>query len=396
VNFQDLISPVAQGQFFSEYWERQHLYVKRTTPDYYARLLTLDNLDEAFGTNSMHQGDCRIAKQIAVTAVHECLFSEPPTMRTRVDPAKIHALLTSGSTIIIEGLHRWHTPLNQLCHSIFQEINHHSQCNVYVTPPETYGFGPHFDTHDVLILQLHNRKRWKLYPFEIELPLASQARPLENFPTSPSHEIVLEPGDVLYVPRGMVHDADTLDGTSVHITLGIFFHTWHDFVTDALAIASATNLSLRRSLPPGFLRHSLDSVSESVDEIMSAIKTAVVTELRTHTGASAFRKRAVPCHTIGLFANAIRSESVTLDSVLAHSTSHQYDAQIINGNAILSAGDTQLSFPVDAYEVIEFVVKSPTFGVRDLPLLDAGSQLTVAKRLMKEGFVRLINSENGI
>ena len=40
-----------------------------------------------------------------------------------------------------------------------------------------------------------------------------------------SQYVTLEPGDVLYVPRGWLHSATALGGVSVHLTIGV--HVWH-------------------------------------------------------------------------------------------------------------------------------------------------------------------------
>lgn len=97
---------------------------------------------------------------------------------------------------------------------------------------------PHFDFDDVLALQVFGRKQWVLYPgsSQFESPCyndkewARQHRWMEP----PMHDaitkslsggpVVIEmcPGDVLHVPRGMVHHTEALgDAGSMHITLGI-------------------------------------------------------------------------------------------------------------------------------------------------------------------------------
>ncbi len=67
------------------------------------------------------------------------------------------------------------------------------------------GVGPHFDSYDVFLLQVHGKRRWRIG----RLP-DPQLRPdvplkiLTNF--KPEQEWVLEPGDMLYLPPGWAHD----------------------------------------------------------------------------------------------------------------------------------------------------------------------------------------------
>lgn len=48
--------------------------------------------------------------------------------------------------------------------SVLQEYFH--SCvgsNVYLTPPGTQGFAPHYDDIEAFVLQLEGKKRWRLY-----------------------------------------------------------------------------------------------------------------------------------------------------------------------------------------------------------------------------------------
>lgn len=68
------------------------------------------------------------------------------------------------------------------------------------------GVGPHVDSYDVFLLQLHGQRRWSVGPVESPprlrpgLPL----RILRGF--EPSDVWLLQPGDLLYLPPGWGHD----------------------------------------------------------------------------------------------------------------------------------------------------------------------------------------------
>lgn len=72
------------------------------------------------------------------------------------------------------------------------------------------GVGPHVDSYDVFLIQAHGRRRWRL----------ARARPFALVPGAPlkliagfraDEEMVLEPGDLLYLPPGWGHDGIALD-----------------------------------------------------------------------------------------------------------------------------------------------------------------------------------------
>lgn len=67
------------------------------------------------------------------------------------------------------------------------------------------GVGPHLDSYDVFLIQVHGRRRWRIGrpgsdAFVPGLPL----KILQRF--EPEQEWVLEPGDMLYLPPRWAHD----------------------------------------------------------------------------------------------------------------------------------------------------------------------------------------------
>ena len=101
----------------------------------------------------------------------------------------------------------------KLCAGLQEFFGCFTGSNVYLTPPSTQGFAPHYDDVEVFMLQVEGRKRWKIYPnFDNkELPRVSS----KNFhPNEVKQEMaiyeILQPGDVLYVPRGWVHQGECL------------------------------------------------------------------------------------------------------------------------------------------------------------------------------------------
>lgn len=149
--------------------------------------------------------------------------------------------------------------------------------NVYVTPVDCQGFAPHFDDIDAFICQVSGRKRWRVYkPRTDGLDLLPRHSSVdfsrdEMKDTDLAIDAVLEPGDMLYLPRGTIHEARCVQGKdenqkdrdspSVHVTISMFQKwTWADLLAESasMAIRSAANqdLHLRRTLPLRFGRFS--------------------------------------------------------------------------------------------------------------------------------------------
>jgi 50S ribosomal protein L16 3-hydroxylase len=67
------------------------------------------------------------------------------------------------------------------------------------------GVGPHYDSYDVFLLQVHGSRRWRIgrlrdATLQPDVPL----KILQHF--EPEEEWVLEPGDMLYLPPQWAHD----------------------------------------------------------------------------------------------------------------------------------------------------------------------------------------------
>lgn len=130
--------------------------------------------------------------------------------------------------------------------------------NVYLTPPNSQGFAPHYDDIEAFVLQIEGKKLWKLYAPRTEnefLPRVSSGNFKPDEIGKPILERTLEAGDLMYFPRGTIHQAQTVPGHhSLHITLSVYQKTSFGdlleiLVPQALEKAINSDIELRRGLP---------------------------------------------------------------------------------------------------------------------------------------------------
>jgi hypothetical protein len=139
-----------------------------------------------------------------------------------VDPVLVRALWSEGSTVVVESSQRFIRESSLLACALAVETRCPAQANLYLTPAESQGFGAHADAHDVLIFQLAGRKAWTLGERVADEELATRRHRAADRTITNGTEVVMEVGDVLYIPRGIVHQAKATDlGPSTHLTLGI-------------------------------------------------------------------------------------------------------------------------------------------------------------------------------
>jgi lysine-specific demethylase/histidyl-hydroxylase NO66 len=77
----------------------------------------------------------------------------------------------------------------------------------------TQGFAPHWDDIEAFVLQLEGKKRWQVYAPRSEeetLPRYSSRDLSTEELGEPVLDVTLEPGDLLYFPRGWVRLSVTM------------------------------------------------------------------------------------------------------------------------------------------------------------------------------------------
>jgi len=109
----------------------------------------------------------------------------------------------------------------------------------------------------VFILQLAGVKDWRLHGSAGALPLPGTVEEQAVAPDQlgpPIAECQLADGDLLYLPRGHVHEALTAAESSLHLTVGLHVTRWADLLGAAIAEAAERDVALREAVPPDWLR----------------------------------------------------------------------------------------------------------------------------------------------
>ena len=255
---QYLIGPIAGSEFFASFHEKLALHCTHGDALRYAELLSFDRIDEIISTTELPPASVQMAR------------SKPPITRSNftfsngnIDRGALIRHFQQGATIILPQLHLADELLAQFCNALEQRFSTPVQTNIYLTPPNSQGFNTHYDDHDVFIMQVAGRKHWKLYQKPISNPYRGENfRPGVYEPGEPKHEFLLEAGDCVYIPRGLMHDA-IADGEapSLHITVGMIGKNWADLMLEALSEVALREPEFRRSLPPGFAGSEFDRAS---------------------------------------------------------------------------------------------------------------------------------------
>jgi ribosomal protein L16 Arg81 hydroxylase len=380
-----LISPVSKKEFFEQYWEKRPLVVRRQQRYYFDRLLSLEEVDRVLTTLDRRYPD--ICLKNAATRV----TPEDYTLAGgALDVARLYQLFQQGSTITLAYLDTVIPALTLFCRGLEREFSCPFQTNVYLTPPDAQGAAPHYDTHDVFVLQVTGSKQWTIFGTPVESPLPGQDfDPQAHELGAPTLEFQLNAGDVAYIPRGIGHEARSTDTLSLHITTGVLRYTWADLLLECVAHASLLDPAFRKALPPGFARPDFDS-SDARETLRSLLERAA--------NGSSFDAaldyfvdkfmRSCPPVLEGQMRQLAALDSLSLDSVVGTRPGLISRLESSPNSELVHCYGRSIAFPADVRGAVRFALANSSFAIRDLPELDDAGKLTLVRRLIREGLLQ--------
>lgn len=385
--FSKLIAPITPEVFFAEHWERKPLVVRREQREYYADLLSLRDFDQVITTQALMHPQCFIANAARQVQSEEYTFPN-----NVVDSARLYQQFADGGTIVFNQLEGFIPPLADLCRSLERDISTRFQCNIYCTPASSQGFPTHYDSHDVFILQIHGTKHWILYNTPVELPFKGQPFRRDETPKGDiTAEFDLHPGDVLYLPRGVMHDAQTREGETLHITLGALVTSWTELLLEAVAKVALGDADFRRSLPAGYAQTEFDR--NKPREYFQALMKKVMERVDFDSSLDHFADDLVSTrHALleGQMDQILKLPTLSVKDRAGARPNLVYRWRIRDGQFIVSCYGAEMRLPEHAAEPARYALETSDFAIEDLPGdLDDAGKLVLIRRLIREGMVRV-------
>lgn len=386
-SFDWTIAPISPETFFAEHFEKKPLRVARGDPGYYGDLLSFADIDRVVTTMGLSVPEITVTRSAGDITAADYAYESG-----FVDPVRVNQLFADGSTVILSGLHERLPKLAQFCRALEAVFSSRVQTNIYMTQAQSQGFNAHYDDHDVIVLQIAGSKEWRFYDTPVELPLTSQAfDPGQVQVGAESDRFVLQPGDMLYVPRGLAHDAVATGEPSLHITTGLMCRTWADVLVEAVNVMAHREPRLRRALPPGYASpgHDFTAHQGDFEEMLGLIAKEAPLGKLMESFKQDFLTGRVP-RVEGQMEQMVRLAGLTVESRvgarphLIHDLKHFEE----EGTVRLICQGAEIDLPDFARAALSHAVTTPDFRVGDLPgELDDAGKLVLVRRLVREGLV---------
>ncbi|WP_280695611.1 cupin domain-containing protein [Kitasatospora sp. GP82] len=373
------------AKFQRENWERKPLLVQRADRDYFSELMTIADYDSSLNLAGDNLEHLRVVQDGKETPVSELGSGSSHTALEAV-----YARYRTGATIVMNSIQDRFPSMNRLMRSLGSEIGARIQVNSYLTPANARGFAPHYDMHDVFIVQVHGTKRWQLFDSQLPLPLRTQ--PYDRAQPDPAlvSEFELKAGDLLYLPRGTVHAATSTDEASLHLTVGVHPILWANVLYEAIQNVVETDARFRAGLPMGFTgseeiqQQVRDTLTELVADLPSkiAVDDAVATAV---TRGVSMNAPALRGHLLDLE----RLDEITAGTKVQRRLPIQWDVTVDEQTVLGFHGKT-VRFPAHVADEVRFTAQrsSGVFTAATIPgELDEAGRLVLVRTLVNEGFL---------
>ncbi len=211
-----------------------------------------------------------------------------------IDKSRMNQAIEQGASIILEGLDILDERLHALCTEIDNQlpctlIN----CEAFFSQQGNEAYAGHRDSDDVLVIQIEGQKRWRIH--EPQQRRYQGNSPLNEAQMGPLlDELVMKPGDVLFVRAGVPHRCVTESSYSLHLSMDIC-----DRMPNIDEITQIANRIYSEAIAP--MHSTPDQVVESYVQLLKskiAEEQFLLAQKRTKHRAAEFRERIRKTHNV--------------------------------------------------------------------------------------------------
>ncbi len=191
-----LLGGLTPTQFMKRHWQKKPLVIRQAI----AGIRPLLDRAELFDLAALDEVESRLVVQAQPQSAKAWRLRHGPFTRKALPPLK-----QPGWTLLVQGVDLHDARIRDL-RDQFRFVPDARLDDVMISyASDGGGVGPHFDSYDVFLLQVHGTRRWRIgRQKDLRLQPNMPLKILAHF--EPELEFVLEPGDMLYLPPRYAHD----------------------------------------------------------------------------------------------------------------------------------------------------------------------------------------------
>jgi hypothetical protein len=209
-----LLGPAAERELVDAFLGKRRLHVVSPDPRRAEALLPPWVLDRLVASDALPAGGLEVLRAGDVVPRGRYRASDG---RLRSDA--LDALIAEGVSLLLHRVDDEVPAVAGLADALERRLGHTVWANAYVTHGPGGALAPHYDDHDVIVVQVRGAKRWFGHGTPNASPVVRSPDGRDFGPAT--WDLVVGPGDALYLPRGEVHHTANVGALSVHVTFGV-------------------------------------------------------------------------------------------------------------------------------------------------------------------------------
>jgi len=368
-SFADLIHPISEEEFFSDYYMKNHVHIKAKDKDKLQSIMTWSKLNDLLNMSAFWtQSNLKLfLDTIPISTTDYCeAFAESGSRESlRPDPQKVNYWLSRGASIVANDVDTLSSGLREAADILEGELSGKVQSNLYCSWQQHQAFPVHMDSHDVFALHVEGEKVWRIYEGKIEEPINHPAFNQINTKNAGamagelSDEVTLRPGDILYIPRGTFHEALASTEGCIHLSFGVTHVIGYDLLAllleKALEDPEFRKNMPRASSPEAQKRTWIDGLSSKTLSILKSEEFYQSINEYQHNFKYIRGGFNLPNQKN---KNKLNQEFEVIFN--------DFEVLFINGKYLLQRGNTRVNVPNDITALVEWVIKKKYFSMDEL------------------------------
>jgi len=355
----DIIAPISEEEFFRDYFGKKYLHIPGAA-NKFQNVMTWDILS---GLLNMHSIWSSSSLMLAVdrNIIPAQQYCRPGIDHSgnnvlQPDPVKVKEILENGATLVCNDIDTLNPGLMGICNALEKAVNGKSQANLYCSSRQRQAFGSHYDTHDVFAMHMEGEKVWRVYERMENLPIRHPDYIKPDAQQQKDRgdkfvEITMKPGDFLYVPRGLYHDALSSSDGCIHIAFGLTGYIGLDVMETINAACLHTPL-FRRNVPR--VQEGREAMKQHLEEIADIIKKTVTSD----KFIDATMERVKDFH----YERATYDLPIKANKVVYKVTDTQFSIQMANGQvALINRNKQGVPLPPHLVDQVKWVISRASF-----------------------------------
>jgi len=195
----------------------------------------------------------------------------------RPDVDKVQNWISKGSSLILNEIDKLTNKLHDIVRELQDLTNGKCQGNLYFSMQSHQAFGPHCDNHDVFAIHFEGEKVWNIYENVEKNPINHpmfkySAEEREKKAGKLIDQVTLQPGDLLYLPRGQYHDALASQNGAIHIAFGLTYFKPIDLLSalwEKFIINEYMRQDIQKDITNEGLKNNLKKMSLEISSIIN-------------------------------------------------------------------------------------------------------------------------------